>query len=163
MSASSSDRFDLDPRAARQRGDAHGGPRRIGRPYEFRINLVDDREVAEVDQIESGLDDVLEAETGLAEHGFEILHCPPRFLADAPRGQLAAVRVQPDLARAEEPVPALDCLSVGADRRGSAAAAHRLDADVVAHAATRLTRNTPESLPMFRIPLFKASAFVTMR
>jgi lysophospholipid acyltransferase (LPLAT)-like uncharacterized protein len=55
-------RVDLDTHAAGERRDLNRAARRVRRPKGAAVNLVDDREVAEIDKVDRGPDDVVEAE-----------------------------------------------------------------------------------------------------
>src|SRR5208282_2554536 len=111
------DCFDLDAGAARERRDLHRGAGRIGRLEMLAVDAIDHFEVGQVDQINRGLYDVIEAGARGVQNLTYIFHHAPGLDLDPTRGQLAGARVQSDLAGAKDQAVVVDRLRVRSDRR----------------------------------------------
>ncbi len=85
------------------------------------VDLVHGPEVAEVLQVDRGLDHVLEGAAAGLEHRFEVLEDLADLGVEAGH-QLAGLGVEADLAGGVEPAVDRDRLGVGADRGGGVVA-----------------------------------------
>src|SRR6266511_2161414 len=112
------DRVDLDARAARQRRDLHGRPRRRVLLEVAAVDLVHLREVGEVGEVDRAAHDVPEAGARGGEDRAEVLHHALGLRGDVARDELARPGVERDLPREPEGARAarLDSLAVGSDR-----------------------------------------------
>src|SRR6266508_192546 len=112
------DRVDLDARAARQRRDLHGRPRRRVLLEVAAVDLVHLREVGEVGEVDRAAHDVSEAGARAGEDRAEVLHHALGLRGDVARDELARPGVERDLPREPEGARAarLDSLAVGSDR-----------------------------------------------
>jgi hypothetical protein len=94
------DRLDLHERAARQRRHLHRRTRRRRCREALAVDLVDRREVFQIDEVNRRLDDAIERAACRGEHRAQVLHDPLGLRADIPGAdQLAALRIERDLPR----------------------------------------------------------------
>ena len=84
-----------------------------------RVDLVHRREVAQIDQEDGRLHDVVERSAGRAEDLGEIAHDAMRFDGDVAVDERATRRVEGHLARDKQQVSGANGLGVGTNRRGS--------------------------------------------
>src|SRR6266508_1706099 len=128
------DRVDLDARAARQRRDLHGRPRRRVLLEVAAVDLVHLREVGEVGEVDRAAHDVPEAGARGGEDRAEVLHHALGLRGDVARDELARPGVERDLPREPEGARAarLDSLAVGSDRLRCRGGRHGLELGEVA-------------------------------
>ena len=135
---------DLDARPRRERGDLNRGPRRERLRQVMRVDLVHGLEVLEVDEVDGGHDDVVEARAGLGEDRRQVLHHLLGLRDDAALDDLPLFRVDAELARDEHQVACDDALRIGSslERRRGALGPHRT---LLAHHASTLSMLAPSA------------------
>src|SRR4029453_13193141 len=155
--AAQCDCLDLDPGTGRQRGHLYGRARGMRVREVARIELVHERHLAEVDQGDGSLDDVLEPVAGRAQHRRQVVEGPHQLLARAALDQTAGRGVDADLAGEEHQLARQHRLRIACDGRRRI-----VGLDGAPHSRTRCTFITPRTRPRFLITRFSSSMLDTI-
>src|SRR5207247_2531741 len=123
------------------------------------VGLVDSREISEIDEVDRGADDRVEAQSFGCEYVLQVGEDLAGFVFDRAGDETAVFGFQGDLTGEEDEIAGDDGLRIRADRFrrgvGGKRALHR-------HARTRCTRMTPFTLPRPRMTRFRASTLSTI-
>jgi hypothetical protein len=120
------DGVDFDVRSARQSRNADRGAGRKWLVQVAGVDVVDGGELAQVDEVDGGADDVFESEIGGLQNGLQVPHDLIGLCRRSAGDERTARRVEPDLARQEDERTGAETLTVGADGLRRSVGSNRL-------------------------------------